>query len=146
MKLEKIKAKLIPIIEPYDLFIYSIKTKREFNEDILEILLDGARINSDMLEAIHLKLQSELTDDELDPNYYLELSSVGIERPITTPEEIEQAIGRYVYLESQTYRGNGTLIDFKDDILKLEINQKGRIRKIDIGRSSVNNMRYAVKF
>jgi ribosome maturation factor RimP len=146
MNQEKIRQKLMPIIEPFALSIYSMKTKREFGEQILEILLDGPKIDSDMLESIHLKLYDTLTDEDIDPNYFLELSSVGIERPIESDLDMLNAIGKYVYLESPKYKGNGTLIAINDDILLLEINEKGKIRKIEIGKVNVKHMRYAVKF
>lgn len=145
MNLESMKQKLIPILKRYDLEIYSIRTKREFGEKIVEILIDTETMNINQLEKIHLEYVELLTDGDLDDDYFLELSSLGAERPLQTKEEVLKAIGKYIYLETNKYQGNGYIISFKDDIIKLEINDKGRIRKIDINYDDVRNMRTSVK-
>lgn len=145
MNLESMKQKLIPILKRYDLEIYSVRTKREFGEKIVEILIDTETMNINQLEKIHLEYVELLTDGDLDDDYFLELSSLGAERPLQTKEEVLKAIGKYIYLETNKYQGNGYIISFKDDIIKLEINDKGRIRKIDINYDDVRNMRTSVK-
>ncbi len=145
MNLEKMKQKLIPILNRYDLDIYSIRTKKEFGEKIVEILIDVDVMNINDLEKIHLEYVDLLTDDDMDPDYFLELSSLGAERPLKTKEEVVKAIGKYIYVESDKYIGNGYIISFENDIIKLEINEKGRIRKIDINYVDARNMRTSVK-
>jgi len=145
MNLEKMKQKLIPILKRYDLDIYSIRTKKEFGEKIVEILIDIDVMDINDLEKIHLEYVDLLTDEDMDPNYYLELSSLGAERPLKTKEEVLKAIGKYIYLESDKYNGNGYIISFENDIIKLEINDKGRIRKIDINYTDARHMRTSVK-
>lgn len=139
------KQKLIPILKRYDLDIYSIRTKKEFGEKIVEILIDVDVMDINDLEKIHLEYVDLLTDEDMDPNYYLELSSLGAERPLKTKEEVLKAIGKYIYLESDKYNGNGYIISFENDIIKLEINDKGRIRKIDINYTDARHMRTSVK-
>lgn len=146
MNIEKIKEKLIPILERSNLSIYSIRTKREFGEKILEILIDVESIDINDLEKIHLEFQSTLEDDDLDPDYYLELSSLGVERPLKTKEDCTKVIGKYIYLESQKYKGYGTLLSFEGEILVVEINDMGRLKKIEITFDSAKKMRTAVKF
>jgi ribosome maturation factor RimP len=145
MNLQKMREKLIPILKRHDLEIYSIKTKKEFGEKIVEILIDTETMDINTLEKIHLEYIDLLTDDDLDPNYFLELSSVGLERPLKTREDLLKVMGKYIYLESNKYQGNGYIISFENDIIKLEINEKGRIRKIDINYDEARNMRTSVK-
>lgn len=145
MNLQKMREKLIPILKRNDLEIYSIKTKKEFGEMIVEILIDTDTMDINLLEKIHLEYQALLTDDDLNPNYFLELSSVGLERPLRSREELLKVMGKYIYLESNKYQGNGYIISFENDIIKLEINDKGRIRKIDINYDDARNMRTSVK-
>lgn len=145
MNLEKMKQKLMPILNRYDLAVYSIRTKKEFGEKIVEILIDVDVMNINDLEKIHLEYVDLLTDDDMDPDYFLELSSLGAERPLKTKEEVVKAIGKYIYVESDKYIGNGYIISFENDIIKLEINEKGRIRKIDINYVDARNMRTSVK-
>lgn len=146
MNLEKLKEKLIPILEKKNLNIYSIRTKREFGEKIVEILIDTELMDIDELEKIHLEYQQTLTDDDLDPDYFLELSSLGLERPLKTKEEILKAVSRYIYLESGKYKGYGTLLAFEHDMLSLEINDKGRMKTIEIKFDDARKMRTAIKF
>ncbi len=146
MKLEKIKEKLIPILEKDNLEIYSIRTKKEHGEKIVEILLDVETIELGILEKIHLELVSKLDDQDLDPNHFLELSSLGIERPLKTKEELSKEIPNYIYLESPKYQGNATLLSFVNNVLVLRINDKGRFRKIEINYEDTKNIRKAVKF
>ena len=146
MNLEKIKEKLIPIIDKVGLSVYSIRTKREFGEKIVEILLDTETMDIDVLEKIHIEFVETLTDDDLDPSYFLELSSLGAERPLSTKEELLKAVSKYIYLESPKHKGNGTLISFDNDIIILEINDKGRFKKIEIKFDDAKKMRQAIKF
>ncbi len=146
MNLEKIKQKLIPIISKSNLTVYSIRTKKEFGEKIVEILLDTDSIDIDTLEKIHLEFVETLDDEDLDPDYFLELSSLGAERPLNTREELTNAITKYVYLESPKYKGTGTLLSFESDIMLLEINDKGRFKKIEIKFDDAKKMRTAIKF
>ncbi len=120
MNLEKLKEKLIPILEKKNLNIYSIRTKREFGEKIVEILIDTELMDIDELEKIHLEFQQTLTDDDLDPDYFLELSG--------------------------KYKGYGTLLAFEHDMLSLEINDKGRMKTIEIKFDDARKMRTAIKF
>lgn len=146
MNLEKLKEKLIPILAKKDLTIYSIRTKREFGEKIVEILIDTELMDIDELEKIHLEYQETLSDEDLDPDYFLELSSLGVERPLKTKEEITKAVGRYIYLESGKYKGYGTLIAFENDMISLEVNDKGRMKTIEIKFDDARKMRTAIKF
>lgn len=146
MNLERIKEKLNPILEANGLTFHSIRTKREFGENIVEILIEGFPIDSALLEKMHRELVGKLSDDDLDPRYFLELSTVGLERPIRTKDDLLMAIERYIYLESPKYRGNGTLKAFDGETIKLHINDKGRFRTIDINYRDARKVRFAVKF
>lgn len=146
MNLEKIKEKLIPILDKSHLTIYSIRTKREFGEKILEILIDTESMDINDLEKIHLEFQSKLTDDDLDPDYYLELSSLGAERPLNTLEDFIKAIDRYIYFESPKYKGNATLLGVDHGVISLEMNDKGRVKKVEINFDDIRKARTAIKF
>ena len=71
---------------------------------IIEILVDGEMINHDTLESIRMKLVELLDETELPDDYFLELSTVGAERPINSIER-QKNVGKYIYLESNQYRG-----------------------------------------
>ncbi len=146
MNLEKIKQKLIPILDKNDLSIYSIKTKKEFGEKIVEILIDVETMDINELEKIHLEFVETLDEDDLDPDYFLELSSLGAERPLKTPAEVEKAISRYIYIKSSKYKGYGTLLSFTNQMMTIEINEKGKMKKIEITFDDASELRTAIKF
>lgn len=146
MNLEHLKEKLNQILKTYDLQVYSIRTKREFGEKIVEILIDTETMDINILEKIHMNFVESLSDDDLDPAYYLELSSLGAERPLKTLDEIEKAIGKYIYFEAPNMKNYGTLNAIENDIMKIEINDKGRLKIIDVKFEAVKNMRTAIKF
>lgn len=146
MNLEILKEKLIPILAKKNLTIYSIRTKKELGTKIVEILIDTEQMDIDELEKIHLEYLETLTDDDLDDDYYLELSSLGPERPLKTKEELTKAVTRYIYLESGKYKGYGTLKAFENDMISLEINDKGRMKTIEIKLDDARKMRTAIKF
>lgn len=146
MNLEHLKEKLNKILASHQLSVYSIKTKKEFGEKIVEILIDTETMDINELEKIHMTFVESLSDDELDPNYFLELSSLGAERPLITREEKQKAIGKYVYFEMVNMKAYGTLVSIEEDIMKIEINEKGRIKTVDVNINAVKHMRTAIKF
>ena len=147
MQLENIKSKLNQLLEKDALYVYSIKIKKAFGQDVLEILIDGEqRMGTQLLERIHADILASFTDEEINPKYGIELSSVGIERPLDSIESLHKAVGRYIYIESSSYKGNGTLLAFDGDIMQIEINEKGRIRKIQVSQADARKRRIAVKF
>ncbi len=145
MNIPHIRETLMQILLKKDLSIYSIKTKKEFGNKILEILIDVETMNINDLEAIHMALVNTMDPEALDDDYYLELSTLGIERPLATLEEVKNAINRYLYLESPTYQGFGTLIDLKESILMIKVNLKGRIKTLEIPFETIKTLRTAVK-
>lgn len=146
MNFENLKEKLNRILAKSNLSVYSIRLKREFGEKIVEILIDTESMPIDELEKIHLEFQASLSDDDLDPDCFLELSSLGLERPLKTKEDLINVIGRYIYLESPKYRGYATLLAFDLEQLTLEVSEKGKMKQINIAFDDARKMRTAIKF
>lgn len=147
MNLDNLKQKLIPFLEPFNITVYSIKLKKEYGEKIVEILLDTDTIDINDLEKIHMAYIESLNDEDLDDDYFLEISSLGAERPLETIEQVKRYIGSYIYFETNKMKSNATLLEVADDndLLLVEVNQKGRIRKIEVKFSETRKMRTAVK-
>jgi len=127
MNLEKLKEKLIPFLREKEIEIY-VET-----------------MDLDELEKIHLAYINALSDDDIDDDYFLELSSVGAERPLKTKDDLNRFTGYYIHLASPKYKGYGTLISFQDDIIILEINDKGKMKNIEIKFDDASKMRTAIK-
>jgi ribosome maturation factor RimP len=146
MDLKKLEIIIVDILNQHQLSLYSLKTKKEFGEMVLEILVDGSDLSSDHLGLVNGVLSAALTEDVFDPNYYLEVSSPGAERPLRNAVEVEKAIGKYVHIETPELNSDGYLLDFKDGIITFQINLKGRLKKLEIPYTTVKSMRLAIKF
>lgn len=146
MDLKKIESIINEILKTHNLSLYSLKTKKEFGEMILEVIVDGADLSSDHLGVVNGQISALLTDDVFDPNCYLEVSSPGAERPLRNEVEVTAAIGKYVHIETPEVNSDGYLLDFKDGILTFQINLKGRLKKLEIPYTTVKSMRLAIKF
>jgi ribosome maturation factor RimP len=146
MDLKKLEIIIVDILNQHQLSLYSLKTKKEFGEMVLEILVDGSDLSSDHLGLVNGVLSAALTEDVFDPNYYLEVSSPGAERPLRNAVEVDKAIGKYVHIETPELNSDGYLLDFKDGIITFQINLKGRLKKLEIPYTTVKSMRLAIKF
>ncbi|HKL95507.1 MAG TPA: hypothetical protein VJ845_03675 [Haploplasma sp.] len=145
MRVSVIEEKLNNILENYDVVIYSVKTKREFGEKILEILLKGKELTTDLLAEIHQQLFDILEDGDLDEDYYMELSSVGAEYELTTLDEIVEHVGSYVAIDAKNYKAIGTILSVDGSIITLEYNAKGQFRKLKIEYDEVVKIGTRVK-
>ena len=74
-----------------------------------------------------------LTDEFLDPSYYIEVSSPGAERPLKTKDDVLNAVGKYVYVETNAVKTEGYLLSFDGTNAVVQINLKGRLKKIEYG-------------
>lgn len=145
MNPNSIKEKLTSLLIPYNYKIFSIKRKHEFGENIVEILLTGSNINTDALAEIHVQLFELLDDNDINPNYFLEISSRGAEYPLENLTEIKEHVGKYVYVDAHRFKGSGELLEVTDNTLELRYNAKGQFRKIKIEYDTINLVRTSVK-
>ena len=144
MELSEIKAKLSMDIEGLGFHLYSLNYLKK--DKILEVLID---------ETLDLNEISELSEkiskfmdkyDESFDEYLLDVASAGCEREIKTEDDITKAINNYVHLETKDSKYDGTLIDYKDGVLKIEYLDKTRKKEVSTNLKDVKKLRYAVKF
>lgn len=136
-----------------ELNIISVEYVLENGIKILRVIgegKDGLTIDeaTSLNEAISLKLDEE---DFIDEEYYLEVSSEGIEKELKNDDDISKAVGKYIYLKLYEKIDNlkevyGDLISFNKDVLKLEYMSKNIKKKIEIQKSKICKIRLAVKF
>lgn len=99
-------------------------------------------------EALSLRLdQSDPIEDE----YFLEVSSPGLERPLKKPEDFLRFIGSYIYLKTyQAINGKkefyGTLSDYTEVALKITLVIKNQETVYEIKHEQISQVRLAVKF
>ncbi len=142
--LNLIKDEINKIFKQHNLVLYSLEKTKIGNDSGITVLIDNT-LNSNELELIHKEVLEKL-DNLLPDDYYLELSTLGIERPLKTIDELEKNIGEYIYFESNIYSGNATLEKVIDEKVEVSYFIKGRPKKSLIDYSQMKNVRKAVKF
>src|SRR5690554_4573565 len=111
--MENIKDKILAVLNKYNYKLYSVKYKTEFGAHILEVLIDES-LTHDELEPLHHEIL-DAVDKDLNDKDFIEVSTLGAERPIENIEEASKAIGSYIYIISDFYKGNATITNIEDD-------------------------------
>ena len=117
-----------PIAVQEDCFIYDIEYVKEGGVWFLRVYIDkDGGVSLDECEAVSRALSTVL--DEADPiqqNYYLEVSSPGIERKLKTKEHFDRYIGETIDIGlykaiNKSKQLTGKLISFEDDVITVEV-------------------------
>ncbi|HLO12361.1 MAG TPA: ribosome maturation factor RimP [Pseudoneobacillus sp.] len=153
-KVTDVVADLVsPIVTAAGLELVDIEYVKEGREWFLRIYIDkDSGVDIEECGFVSEKLSEKL--DELDPiphNYFLEVSSPGAERPLKKEKDFEKAIGKNILIKTyepidgeKTFEG--TLLEFIDQIVKIEVKIKTRKKTIEIPYEKVANARLAVTF
>ena len=136
-----------------NLEIVSVEYVFENGVKILRIIAtsdEGLTIDqaSALNELISLRLDEE---DFIDEEYYLEVSSEGIEKELRNDKDISDSVGKYVnarfYEKVDNFKEvEGDLVSFEDNVLTIKCNIKGRIKTIVVKKEQISKIRLAVKF
>ena len=145
MKLENIKNDVNKYLLEKKLKLFDITYNK--SESSLCVLLDE-KLDLDEIENISNDLSNILDkyEDEFKENYILDVSTVGVERPIRNESELEDAINEYIFVKTKKNEYYGTLKKYSDGILELETKNKTKVVNVTIEYKDVKEVRYAVKF
>jgi ribosome maturation factor RimP len=153
-KVTEVVAEIVsPIVTAAGLELVDVEYVKEGREWFLRVYIDkDAGVDIEECGLVSEKLSEKL--DELDPiphNYFLEVSSPGAERPLKKEKDFEKSIGKNIFLK--TYEAidgeksfEGTLLEFSNQIVKIEIKIKTRKKIVEIPYDKVANARLAVTF
>lgn len=121
---------------------------------VLSIFVDkpeGITLNdtADLTEIIS-PLLDQIKPDPFPEQYFLEVTSPGLERPLKTKEALGGAVGKYVNIslykaveKQKVFEGN--LVGFEEDVLTIEYMDKTRKKTVEIPYNLVSKARLAVK-
>ncbi|SNK69855.1 SP14.3 protein [Streptococcus pneumoniae] len=121
---------------------------------ILSIFVDkpeGITLNdtADLTEIISPVLDT-IKPDPFPEQYFLEITSPGLERPLKTKDAVAGAVGKYIHVglyqaidKQKVFEG--TLLAFEEDGLTMEYMDKTRKKTVQIPYSLVSKARLAVK-
>ncbi len=154
--ISKIKESSVPIIEKYHKVLVNVEKVNEYGIDIVRVIIDDPDtfdIDIDDVAAINQELL-DIVNDLLPDGYYLEVTSVGVERELKTVDDFTKAKGKYIYIscyekiadalnQKEIY---GYLEDYSDEIVVINAVLKSRQKVIKIEKTKIAKIRLAVKF
>lgn len=150
-KIEKITEELIsPILEKENFELVDIEFKKEGPHRFLRVYIDKPEgITLDDCQKVSEELSEKL--DEVDPiedNYFLEVSSPGLDRPLKKDSDFEKFKGENVEVRLFEPINNkkiieGELIGLQNNIVKLNITNVGLV---EIPREKIAMTKLAIKF
>jgi len=117
------------------------------NDQTLCVLLDE-KMDMDQIEKVSSQV-SDLLDqyeDDLPDNYFLDVSTVGAERPIRNEEELKAALNEYIYVKTKDSEYYGTLTSYNNGVMNLKVQDKTREKDVSVEYAKAKKVRYAVKF
>jgi ribosome maturation factor RimP len=139
--------------EDLNMEIISVDFVREYGMRILRIIARKEPVMSiDDSAALNRKISNELDKYDLFPDeYFLEVSSEGIEKELRTEDEIKAAIGEYICIRTnKKIMGKkqlfGYLLAFDDEKATLKTDIKDQTKIVEINREDILKIRLAVKF
>lgn len=145
-----------PIIENLGFKLFDIEFVKEGKSWFLRIYVDkpggGIAIEDCVLVSEHIsEAVDQLETDPIPQAYYLEVSSPGAERPLKNEEDIQAAIGEWVFLSFyQAVDGQkniqGRLKSVDDDQYVIEAKDKTRTVTVSVDKTNVSLIRLAIEF
>ena len=152
----KINELSLPIVEKYQKILVSVEHVNEYGIDIIRITIDDPNtfdIDIDDVAKINEEIL-DLVNDYLPDGYYLEVTTVGIERELKSDDDLEKALGKYIYLKTYEKIESafnqkeiyGYLESYTRDSINVNVRNKTRTKLVTIEKSKIAKLRLAVKF
>lgn len=146
MDIALIKNKISTVLNSAGYSLFDVTTYEEEGEKILSVILDES-LDLEQISAISPQISKVLAEDKNLENYLVDVTCVGIERPLRTLEEVALHRGEYICLELLDGEEIlGDLLNITNEEIKLEVKIKNRTKEIIVPYKEVKNMRLAVKF
>jgi ribosome maturation factor RimP len=154
--IEKIKTASLSVVEKYSKILCSVEKVNEYGIDIVRITIDDPStfdMDIDVVAAINEEIL-DLVNDDLPDGYYLEVTSVGVERELKTNDDLEKGKGKYIYLstyekivdafnQKEMY---GYLDSYDDETVAINVINKTKTKLVKIEKAKIAKLRLAVKF
>lgn len=146
MNIENIKLRINEYIKDKPFTLYDVRETTIFDSHALEILIENedAPISTEDITYVHRYLMS-LPDEVIPDSLMIEVSSVGLERPLVSDEDYTKAIGKYIFITSDFYKGYATLNAFDNHEITITFSQKTKQKKMTIPLQAISHARRAVK-
>ncbi len=139
-----VKELIVDKVSEMGLLIWNIEFVKEAKDWFLRVYLDKndqeeGSVSLQECEELSRFLSEKLDEvDAVEPNYYLEVSSPGLERELIEDWHFERNIGKLIHVKlykaldgKKSYEG--TLVGFDSSVLSLQVDENN----IDISREQV---------
>lgn len=129
----KVEALLARVLAHSDLEVLQVHTRHEAGRSFLTVFLDrpAGAVTLQDCERVSEELGLLLDTEDLFPRrYFLEVSSPGVNRPLTRPQHYERFSGERVRVEtSASIAGRkriiGTLLGLRDNLIVVRLPARG---------------------
>ncbi|HLS35360.1 MAG TPA: ribosome maturation factor RimP [Bacillota bacterium] len=149
---ERTEELLQPILDEMSLELFDLQYVKQGPEWYLKIFVDKKEggITIDECGLLSNELSEKLDEEDFIPGtYFLEVSSPGVERPISTKEDFKNSVGKHVYMTlyapvngEKVYEG--LLKQFENDIATIEYQVLSKKKTAEIPFKKIANARLAV--
>ena len=150
-RVEKITERLVmPIIQNENFELVDLEYKKEGSNQYLRIYIDKpGGITLDDCQKVSEQLGEELDrEDPISENYFLEVSSPGLDRPLKKDSDFIRFAGEIVEVKLyEALNGNkvieGELVGLEENMIKINVANVGLL---ELPKEKVALTRLAVKF
>lgn len=153
LDLSKLEVDKLNREKGYNLYIDYVEYVFENGVNILRIICDSDDdISIDMVSELNELISDKLDQlDYIDEEYYLEVSSAGIEKELRNDDSIKKEIGKYVFVKTYEKVDNqkefyGYLDSFDGNEIQISYLVKNIKKHIAINKNQIALIRLAIKF
>jgi ribosome maturation factor RimP len=147
---DRVRDLLAPLVQGLRLELEDVELRSVGRRLVLRVLVDSASGVSldDVASAAHAVSEALDESDVLgDEPYTLEVSSPGVDRPLTLPRHWQRSIGRLVavsLVDGATLTGR--VLAVSEDAVELEVAVKGRTSRVVLALADVRRAVVEVEF
>ena len=146
----QVAAVLAPAVESVGLELEDVELRSVGRRLVLRVLVDSDRgVTLDEVATASRAVSDALDSSDVlgDEPYTLEVSSPGVDRPLTSARHWSRSVGRLVALTLTDGRETtGRVLAVDDDIVELEVNVKGRVSRTTVRLADVRRAVVQVEF
>ena len=132
--------------------LVELSSRKEKGDLILSLVVDRVEpIDMNAISEFSNAMSSYLDEiDQSDERYFLDISSLGAEKPLKI-DELDKYVGRYVNVHvSNAVEGNniyeGVMEEVDEESITISYRVKTRVKKVVILQSNIYKIRLAIKF
>ncbi len=151
--MDNLKSWLVPLLSEKGCRLYGIEWDRSMKPPVLRIAIEknDGTIDLDTCALCSDAISARLDEnDPFDGEYMLEVCSPGAERDLKDDQDLQNAVGKYVYIKLKNAQDGikevrGDLTNVSDDAIDVSYFVKGRPKKIQIAKDNIAKAMTAVK-